>query len=65
VFRGTDYEATCQFDGSEIRSVVGATAWDQSLKEGDNIQVGFKSSDVILFPHSEEKDVIKYSGEAV
>ena len=65
VFRGTDYEATCQFNGSEIRSVVGATAWDQSLKEGDNIQVGFKSSDVILFPHSEEKDVIKYSGEAV
>ncbi len=65
VFRGTDYEATCQFDDSEIRSVVGATVWDQSLKEGDDIQVGFKSSDVILFPHSEEKDVIKYSGEAV
>ena len=65
IFRGTDYEATCQFDDSEIRSVVSATAWDRSLKEGDTIQVGFKSSDVILFPRSEEKDVIKYSGEAV
>jgi spermidine/putrescine transport system ATP-binding protein len=65
VFRGTDYEATCQFGDSEIRSVVGATAWDHSLKEGDTIQVGCKSSDVILFPRSEEKDVIKYSGEAV
>jgi len=65
IFRGTDYEATCQFDDSEIRSVVGATSWDRSLKEGDTIQVGFKSSDVILFPRSEEKDVIKYSGEAV
>ena len=65
VFRGTDYEATCQFDDSEIRSVVGATVWDHDLKEGDTVQVGFKSSDVILFPRSEEKDVIKYSGEAV
>jgi spermidine/putrescine transport system ATP-binding protein len=65
VFRGTDYEATCQFDDSEIRSVVGATVWDRDLKEGDTVQVGFKSNDVILFPRSEEKDVVKYSGEDV
>jgi spermidine/putrescine transport system ATP-binding protein len=67
VFRGTDYEATCQFDdgSSEIRSVVGATVWDHGLKEGDTVQIGFKSGDVILFPISEESDVIKYSAEAV
>jgi spermidine/putrescine transport system ATP-binding protein len=65
VFRGTDYEATCQFNGVEIRAVVSATAWDQRLKEGDRIKVGFKASDVVVFPRSEEKDVIKYSVEAV
>jgi ABC-type Fe3+/spermidine/putrescine transport system ATPase subunit len=65
VFRGTDYEATCQFDGSEIRAVVSATAWDHRLREGDTIKIGFKSNDVILFPKSEEQDVIKYSVEAV
>jgi spermidine/putrescine transport system ATP-binding protein len=65
VFRGTDYEATCQFDGSEIRAVVSATAWDHRLREGDTIKIGFKSNDVIVFPKSEEKDVIKYSVEAV
>ena len=65
VFRGTDYEATCQFDDSEIRAVVSATAWDHRLKEGDAIHIGFKTKDVIVFPKSEEKDVIKYSVEAV
>ncbi len=65
VFRGTDYEATCIFDDSEIRAVVSATAWDHSLKEEDSVQVGFNASDVIVFPRSEEKDVIKYSVEAV
>jgi spermidine/putrescine transport system ATP-binding protein len=65
VFRGTDYEATCQFDDAEIRAVVGATTWDHNLREGDTVQVGFQSNDVILFPSTEEKDVIKYSGEAV
>jgi len=65
VFRGTDYEATCQFNDSEIRAVVSATAWDRRLREGDIIKVGFKSSDVIVFPRSEEKDVIKYSIDAV
>lgn len=65
VFRGTDYEATCQFDDSEIRAVVSATAWDHRLKEGDAINIGFKANDVIVFPKSEEKDIIKYSVEAV
>jgi ABC-type Fe3+/spermidine/putrescine transport system ATPase subunit len=65
VFRGTDYEATCRFDDSEIRAVVSATAWDHGLKEGDTIKIGFKADDVIVFPKSEEKDVIKYSVEAV
>ena len=65
VFRGTDYEATCRFDNSEIRAVVSATAWDHALREGDKISIGFKDSDVIVFPKSEEKDVIKYSVEAI
>lgn len=65
VFRGTDYEATCIFDESEIRAVVGATVWDHSLREGDSVRVGFNSKDVVMFPIEEEKDVIKYSVEAV
>jgi spermidine/putrescine transport system ATP-binding protein len=65
VFRGTDYEATCVFDDSEIRAVVGATAWDHSLREGDMVQVGFSAADVVVFPRTEEKDIIKYSVEAV
>jgi len=65
VFRGTDYEATCIFDDSEIRAVVGATAWDRSLKEGDTVHVGFSAADVVVFPRTEEKEIIKYSVEAV
>ncbi len=65
VFRGTDYEATCVFDDSEIRAVVGATAWGRSLKEGDAVHVGFNAADVVVFPRTEEKDIIKYSVEAV
>jgi spermidine/putrescine transport system ATP-binding protein len=65
VFRGTDYEATCQFDDSEIRAVVGATAWDYKLKEGNTVEIGFKTSDVLVFPLVGEKDVIKYTVEAV
>ncbi|MGQ9616781.1 MAG: ABC transporter ATP-binding protein [Spirochaetota bacterium] len=65
VFRGTDYEATCVFDGSEIRAVVSATQWDYSMREGDTVYVGFAVSDTVVFPSSEEKDVIKYSLEAV
>ena len=65
VFRGTDYEATCIFDESEIRAVVGATVWDHSLREGDSVRVGFNYKDVVMFPIEEERDVIKYSVEAV
>jgi len=65
IFRGTDYEATCLFNGSEIRAVVSATAWDHRLKEGANVNIGFKAEDVIVFPLAEEEDVIKYSAEAV
>jgi len=65
VFRGTDYEATCVFDDSEIRAVVGATAWNRSLKEGDTVYVEFSAADVVVFPSTEEKDIIKYSMEAV
>jgi len=65
VFRGVDYEVTCGFDESELRAVVSATSWDHSLKEGDVVNAGFLSSDVIVFPRCEEKDVIRYSVEAV
>jgi molybdopterin-binding protein len=65
VFRGVDFEVTCEFNDSEIRSVVSATLWDHSLKEGDGVNVGFMSSDVIVFPRREEKDVVRYSVEAV
>jgi hypothetical protein len=65
VFRGVDYEATCTVDGEEIRAVVAATSWDHALKEGDEVNVGFATRDAILFPLSEEGDIIKYSMEAV
>jgi spermidine/putrescine transport system ATP-binding protein len=65
VFRGVDYEVTCRFNESELRAVVSATSWEPSLKEGDAVKVGFMSNDVIVFPRYEEKDVIRYSVEAV
>jgi len=65
VFRGMDYEATCAFDDFEVRAFVPAAGWDQRLKVGDRVKVGFKSSDAIVFPLSEEKDIVKYSMEAV
>jgi spermidine/putrescine transport system ATP-binding protein len=65
VFRGVDYEATCGFDNSEIRAVVSATSWDHSLREGDVVNLGFVANDVMIFPRSEEKNVIRYSVEAV
>jgi len=80
VYRGTDYEATCSIgdagagggagaggdrDRAEVRAVVQAVAWNPSLEVGDTVQVAWSDSDVIVFPASEEKDVIKYSVEAV
>jgi spermidine/putrescine transport system ATP-binding protein len=74
VYRGTDYEATCALDGggnvaggtvAEVRAIVQAVAWNPELREGDAIRVAWSEADVIVFPASEEKDVIKYSVEAV
>jgi spermidine/putrescine transport system ATP-binding protein len=60
VFRGSDYEVTCGVDGAELRAVVSATVWDNTIREGDRVEVGFQPGDVIVFPRSEEKDVVKY-----
>ena len=60
VFRGVDYEATCEFQDQEIRSVVSATGWDQAVKEGDTIEVGWSSGDCLLYSGEEESDVISY-----
>jgi len=65
VYRGTDYEATCTFDGAEVRAIVQAVAWNPNLQVGDTVQVAWSDADVIVFPASEEKDVIKYSVEAL
>ncbi|MBN1836564.1 MAG: ABC transporter ATP-binding protein, partial [Spirochaetales bacterium] len=65
VYRGTDYEITCIFDGAEVRAIVQAVAWDAKLEVGDAVRVAWSEADVIVFPASEEKDVIKYSAEAV
>ena len=65
VFRGMDYEATYEFDNCEIRSVIGATSWDKSLKVGDSVKIGWGSKDCLTYSLNEEKDIIKYSVEAV
>jgi spermidine/putrescine transport system ATP-binding protein len=65
VYRGTDYEATCRIGQSEVRAVVQAVAWPIELSLGDTVDVAWSAEDVIVFPREEEKDVIKYSAEAV
>ncbi|MCP4398765.1 MAG: ABC transporter ATP-binding protein [bacterium] len=65
VFRGTDYEATCQIGASEVRAIVAAVTWDQTLKVGDTVEVGWNAKDVIVFPRQEENEIIQYSVEAV
>jgi spermidine/putrescine transport system ATP-binding protein len=60
VFRGADYEATCRFEGQEIRSVVSATGWDLAVKEGDMISVGWDVGNCLLYYGDEEADVISY-----
>jgi hypothetical protein len=40
-------------------------AWNPALRVGDAVRVAWSDSDVIVFPASEETDVIKYSVEAV
>lgn len=65
VFRGTDYEATCQVGESEIRAVVAAVTWDHAIKVGDAVKIGWNAQDVIVFPSQEEEQIIQYSVEAV
>jgi len=65
VYRGTDYEATCRIGRAELRAVVQAVAWDAALRVGDTVELAWNAEDVIVFPREEEKDVIKYSAEAV
>jgi spermidine/putrescine transport system ATP-binding protein len=65
VFRGMDYEVTYSFDSCEIRSVIAATSWDTSLNEGDRVKLGWSSTDCLTYSLTEEKDIIKYSVEAV
>ncbi|GAK59832.1 spermidine/putrescine ABC transporter ATPase subunit [Candidatus Vecturithrix granuli] len=65
VFRGTDYEATCQVGESEIRAVVAAVTWDHALNVGDRVEIGWSAQDVIVFPRQEEEQIIQYSVEAV
>ncbi len=66
VYRGTDYEATCRLGSeSEIRSVVSAVGWDPRLRLGEAVRLGWSTADVIVFSRAEEKDIIKYSAEAV
>lgn len=65
VFRGTDYEATCQVGESEIRAIVAAVTWDQALNVGDTVELGWNAQDVIVFPRQEEDQIIQYSVDAV
>jgi hypothetical protein len=60
VFRGNDYEVTCGVGDAELRAVAGATGWDTAIREGDRVEVGIPADDVIVFPGSEWKDVVRY-----
>ncbi|MEW5815178.1 MAG: ABC transporter ATP-binding protein [Spirochaetota bacterium] len=62
VFRGSDYEVTCRFeDLEEIRTVIAATAWDRRIMLNEGVKIGWKAENIIIFPRSEEKDLLKYS----
>jgi hypothetical protein len=39
--------------------------WDSALSVGSTVKLGFNSSDLRLFPGSEESEIIQYSSEAV
>jgi spermidine/putrescine transport system ATP-binding protein len=65
VYRGTDYEVTCGIGDQEARAVVTAVEWDSALSVGSTVKLGFNSSDLRLFPGSEESEIIQYSSEAV
>ena len=65
VYRGTDYEVTFGIGAQEARAVVSAVEWDASLSVNAPVRLGFNSSDLRLFPASEESEIIQYSSEAV
>jgi len=65
IFRGMDYEVTCEINGVEVRSIISASQWNSSLKEGDNVNICFCSDDVIIFSSKEKNDIVKYSVEAI
>jgi ABC-type Fe3+/spermidine/putrescine transport system ATPase subunit len=64
VFRGNDYEVSCELAGQELRAIVSAVEWDPSLAVGSPARLGFNVADVTLFPKDEEKEIVQYNAEA-
>jgi spermidine/putrescine transport system ATP-binding protein len=65
VYRGTDYEVTCDLAGQEVRAVVSALDWNPALRVGSPARLGFNSADITFFPRAEEKEIVQYTTEAV
>ena len=65
VYRGTDYEVTCDLAGQEVRAVVSAVDWNPALKVGSPARLGFNGADITFFPQAEEKEIVQYTTEAV
>ena len=61
IFRGVDFELTFNFCGAELRSIVSSLEWDQRIKTGTVMKIGWNSEDVIVYPAEEEGDIVKYS----
>ena len=60
VFRGDDYEITTNFDNSQVRLVVGYTAWKKSRETGDDINIGWETQDSLVYPLTMKDDLINY-----
>jgi spermidine/putrescine transport system ATP-binding protein len=65
VYRGTDYEVTCDLAGQEVRAVVSAVDWNPALRVGSQARLGWNGADITFFPHVEEKEIVAYTTEAV
>ena len=65
VYRGTDYEVTCDLAGQEVRAVVSAVDWNPALRVGSQVRLGFNGADITFFPRAEEKEIVQYTTEAV
>jgi spermidine/putrescine transport system ATP-binding protein len=65
VYRGTDYEVTCDLAGQEVRAVMSAVDWNPELRVGSRARLGFNGADVTFFPQAEEKEIVQYTTEAV